>query len=169
MTNIAGEDYTGTVYSYTTQPGTLVLQVTASSVTGCGFSYKFFRTSQIKELNVLSKTIDPSAVAEIHQIDPKNMPKIIQRNKENFELVKKTRNENAGREGQTIFNAVYKTMPSVRWSGDSIVVLEEVKIDPPYRVDSIRSLDQEEDGAAQLVKKIVDGVWLKMENERKGG
>jgi hypothetical protein len=138
-------------------------------VTGNSYNYKFFRTSQIKELTVLSKTVNEDSVAQIHHVDPKQLPTIIQRNKENYELIKKTRNSKASKEGQTIFNAVYKTMPKVRWSGNSIVVLEEVKIDPPYRIDSIKSLDDDEDGAAQLVKKIVDGVWLKMENERKGG
>lgn len=162
------------MYAYTTLPGTLVLQVPTQSVVGNAYNYKFFRTSQIKDVTVLRSGEGDSdgngnaAVAEIHPIDVKSLPRIIQKNKDAYALVVKTRNEQASREGQIIFNTLYKTMPSVRWSGNSIVVLEEVKIDPPYTLDDIRGL-HEDDDATSLVKKIVDGVWLKIESERKGG
>lgn len=85
--------------------------------------------------------------------------------------MKATRNIHTTDEGQQVFNAVYKTVPNVKWKGNSIVVLDEVVIDNPYTVNAIKSLKPaaEESDAIGLVKKIVDGVWGKIEKGRKGG
>lgn len=174
VTNPLGEDFIGTVYSYTTQPGVLVLQVPTLSISGNSYNYRVFRTNQIKELTVLSKTVDESSVAQIHPVDPNKLAKIVQRNHDSYNLIKKTQNSEVSKEAQTIFNAVYKTMPNVRWEGNSIVILDEVKVDPPYLVANVKRIHESSDndddeGAASLVKKIIDGVWLKLEGERKGG
>ncbi|CEP23671.1 hypothetical protein BN1211_4314 [Cyberlindnera jadinii] len=174
VTNPLGEDFIGTVYSYTTQPGVLVLQVPTLSISGNSYNYRVFRTNQIKELTVLSRTVDESSVAQIHPVDPNKLAKIVQRNHDSYNLIKKTQNSEVSKEAQTIFNAVYKTMPNVRWEGNSIVILDEVKVDPPYLVANVKRIHEspdndDDEGAASLVKKIIDGVWLKLEGERKGG
>ncbi|KAJ2415515.1 hypothetical protein GGF41_005621, partial [Coemansia sp. RSA 2531] len=52
---------------------------------------------------------------------------------------------------QSIFEALSRTLPC-RWSRDSIIVLDEVSIEPPYSVDSCREL-QPASFSLQRVKK----------------
>lgn len=172
--NILDIETIGTVYSYIAVPSTLILQVPTQTATGASNNYKVLRTSNIKSLEVLSKNIDSKVVAKITDVDSSQVPQIIKRNTEGVQLKRKTQNDRATKEGQHIFNAVYKTMPNVRWKETSIIILDEVQIDAPYSIDSIKSIVQnadpkEETDAIRLVKKIVDGVWLKFENEQKGG
>lgn len=163
----------GTIYSYNIQPSSLIIQIPHQTAVGASYNYKVLRTSNIKSLEVLSKDIDSKKVAKILEIDSTQIPQIIKRNTDAAELSKRTQNEKATKEGQAIFNAVYKTMPNVRWKGVAIVILDEVQIDPPYGIDAVKSIlpdkDTEESDAIKLVKKIVDGVWRKFESEQKGG
>ncbi|ONH68218.1 Protein LSM12 [Cyberlindnera fabianii] len=166
VTTVLGQESTGSIYAYTTTPGSLVLQIPTTTALGNTYNYKFLRTSQVKHLEIVSTTTDVSTIAQIAPVDTQLIPQIIKKNTENVELGRKTRNVKASKEGQ----AFIKLCPNVTWKGNNITVLDEVTIFPPYRVDNIQS-DKEDDGesAMRLVKKIVDGVWIKMESERKGG
>jgi hypothetical protein len=139
--------------------------------TGESYNYRFLKTAYIKSLEILQKKIDNSKVAKISRVDTSQIPKIIERNSKSLQTLKATRNIHTTDEGQQVFNAVYKTVPNVKWKGNSIVVLDEVVIDNPYTVNAIKSLKPaaEESDAIGLVKKIVDGVWGKIEKGRKGG
>jgi hypothetical protein len=71
-------------------------------------------------------------------------------------------------EAQHIFNTIYKTLPC-RWHGKSIIVFDEVRIDPPYTVESCVA-DSSSSSALELVRKIVAGTREKMAlNLLKGG
>ncbi|ANB13361.1 Lsm12p [Sugiyamaella lignohabitans] len=61
--------------------------------------------------------------------------------------------------GQHIFNTLYKTLPT-RWHDKSIIVLNEVRVDPPYTAESC--LADTNSSALELVKKIVGGAHEKM-------
>ncbi|KAJ1662026.1 hypothetical protein GGF38_003415, partial [Coemansia sp. RSA 25] len=62
---------------------------------------------------------------------------------------------------QTIFEALSRTLPC-RWSRDSIIVLDEVSIEPPYSVDSCREL-QPASFSLQRVKKVLQGELSRMD------
>ncbi|ODQ66915.1 hypothetical protein NADFUDRAFT_40100 [Nadsonia fulvescens var. elongata DSM 6958] len=71
-------------------------------------------------------------------------------------------------EGQEIFNIVHKTLPT-RWYEQSIIVMDEVRIDPPYQLTNCLA-DNSASSALALVKKIVEGAWKKIETvDSKGG
>ncbi|CCH40962.1 hypothetical protein BN7_496 [Wickerhamomyces ciferrii] len=173
VVNILDTETIGTLYTYISNPGTLILQVPTTTAAGATYNYKFLRTSNIKTVEVISKSIDQTKIVKINELDPKKIPSVIKRNTEAVELKKLTQNDKATKEGQHIFNTLYKTMPTVRWKDNSIIILDEVKINPPYQLQEVKSIindqDPEESDAIRLVKKIVDGVWLKVESQRKGG
>ncbi|CAB1103939.1 unnamed protein product [Ectocarpus sp. CCAP 1310/34] len=54
-------------------------------------------------------------------------------------------NPGATNEGQAIFDLFTKTL-DCSWSDQSIVILESVRIDPPYTADNCRSLDGDKPG-----------------------
>ncbi|KAJ2883139.1 hypothetical protein H4R27_002975 [Coemansia aciculifera] len=62
---------------------------------------------------------------------------------------------------QSIFEALSRTLPC-RWSRDSIIVLDEVSIEPPYSVDSCREL-QPASFSLQRVKKVLQGELSRMD------
>ncbi|ORX59679.1 hypothetical protein DM01DRAFT_1333140 [Hesseltinella vesiculosa] len=59
------------------------------------------------------------------------------------------------KEGQDIFDALTKTLPC-RWANDSIVVMDEVIITPPYDVDSCKANASAAPSLAR-VKKVLEG------------
>ncbi|KAJ2806649.1 hypothetical protein H4S07_003758 [Coemansia furcata] len=62
---------------------------------------------------------------------------------------------------QSIFEALSRTLPC-RWNRDSIIVLDEVSIEPPYSVDSCREL-QPASFSLQRVKKVLQGELSRMD------
>ncbi|KAJ2063745.1 hypothetical protein GGI17_001531 [Coemansia sp. S146] len=62
---------------------------------------------------------------------------------------------------QSIFEALSRTLPC-RWSRDSIIVLDEVSIEPPYSVDSCHEL-QPASFSLQRVKKVLQGELSRMD------
>lgn len=66
------------------------------------------------------------------------------------------------KEGQAMFDAISRTMP-VRWDGTSIVVLDEVRITPPYSAaDAVSS--PESKAALERVKLVIDFERAKLVN-----
>ncbi|KAI9246313.1 anticodon-binding domain-containing protein [Helicostylum pulchrum] len=59
------------------------------------------------------------------------------------------------KEGQDIFNALSKTLPC-RWSKDTIVVMDEVLITPPYSVDNCKA-NSSSGASLARVKKVLEG------------
>jgi hypothetical protein len=65
-------------------------------------------------------------------------------------------------EGQAVFDRLIKACNEVTWRGESIVVLHQVQVDPPYGTDNCKlvsgiSRSEHDDGSLERVKKIVAG------------
>ncbi|WPT14268.1 Protein LSM12 [Picochlorum sp. SENEW3] len=63
--------------------------------------------------------------------------------------------EGVSEEAQCIFNALSKTLPC-RWRGKNIIVLEEVEIAEPYRVEDCKSLHAGDSTVQVRVQKVLD-------------
>lgn len=59
-------------------------------------------------------------------------------------------------EGRKLFLTITKTIDEVVWDGDVIVVLNEVRISPPYKVENVNG---EKEASVIHVRKIVDKHW----------
>ena len=55
-------------------------------------------------------------------------------------------------EGQRLFTAINKTIDEISWDKEEIVVMNKVRISPPYTVDSVKG----DIAASNHVKKIVE-------------
>jgi len=66
---------------------------------------------------------------------------------------------------QDIFDALSKTLPC-RWAKDSIVVLDEVMINPPYDIDDFKA-NQSASGSLAQVRKVLEGERKRLESGRK--
>jgi len=59
-------------------------------------------------------------------------------------------------EARKLFLSIIKTIEEVAWDGDKILVLNEVRISPPYRVENVQG---EKEASVIHVKKMVDKHW----------
>lgn len=59
-------------------------------------------------------------------------------------------------DGQKVFACICKTIQQCRWSDKSILVMDEVLINPPYRSEDCIPKDGKEAKALDHVRKIVD-------------
>eukprot|EP00591_Stephanopyxis_turris_P016675 CAMPEP_0195533126 /NCGR_PEP_ID=MMETSP0794_2-20130614/39905_1 /TAXON_ID=515487 /ORGANISM="Stephanopyxis turris, Strain CCMP 815" /LENGTH=269 /DNA_ID=CAMNT_0040665561 /DNA_START=41 /DNA_END=850 /DNA_ORIENTATION=+ len=71
-------------------------------------------------------------------------------------------NQKASAEGQTVFDRLVKACNDVVWSGESIIVLNQVRVDPPYRKEDCKLVGSSRgsslnEGSLERVKKIVVG------------
>lgn len=78
--------------------------------------------------------------------------------KESFKHI----NQKASPEGQAVFDRLLKACNEVKWNGESILVLGNIKVDPPYRVDNCKLLRSGgvaatvmHEGSLDRVKRIV--------------
>ncbi|KAI9246207.1 anticodon-binding domain-containing protein [Sporodiniella umbellata] len=60
------------------------------------------------------------------------------------------------KDGQDIFNALSKTLPC-HWSKESIVVMDEIVILPPYGIDHCKSKTETPSTSLARVKKVLEG------------
>ncbi len=64
-------------------------------------------------------------------------------------------------EGQTVFDRLLKACNEVKWNGESIIVLNQIKVDPPYRGENCKLLQTGgpegvlDEGSLERVKRIV--------------
>ncbi|KAG0223127.1 hypothetical protein BGW41_005702 [Actinomortierella wolfii] len=68
-------------------------------------------------------------------------------------------------EAQDIFDALSKTLPC-RWAKDSIVVMDEVIIAPPYDAENCRANASSSNSLAR-VRKVLEGVKMRLANGRR--
>jgi len=64
-------------------------------------------------------------------------------------------------EGRKLFLTIIKTIDEVAWDGEKIVVLNEVTISPPYRIENVSG---EKEASVIHVKKIVDKHWKEQQS-----
>jgi len=70
-----------------------------------------------------------------------------------------TRNRGAGREGQAVFDWISRQLPT-RWADNSIIVNNNVKIDPPYRIEDCKAGKAGKQAEAHI-RKVLSGYYEK--------
>jgi len=59
-------------------------------------------------------------------------------------------------EARKLFLSIIKTIDEVAWEGDKILVLNEVRISPPYKVENVQG---DKEASVIHVRKMVDKHW----------
>eukprot|EP00668_Euglena_longa_P028854 GGOE01036183.1.p1 GENE.GGOE01036183.1~~GGOE01036183.1.p1 ORF type:complete len:210 (-),score=2.50 GGOE01036183.1:190-768(-) len=166
---VAGDSYEGAVFAFDCDQGIFVLYEPSDLRNRSNF--RVFKTDCLQELTLLDT--EPTRLPEPLNADSK-LPKInAAKVKENATTAARERAKKMGQdvtiEAQDIFDAMSKTYPCT-WDNASIVVLGEVRIEPPYTVDKVqpepgRSSDTGGKGiesTVERVKKVLQGERSKM-------
>ncbi|KAI9028537.1 anticodon-binding domain-containing protein [Hyaloraphidium curvatum] len=139
------------------------------------FDFHFLKISAVKDVVPISppaggpaaSPASPSSAAdpasELVPVGNLNIDKVIQRENAAVRL-ERERLARIGvgvtKEAQHIFDALAKTMPCA-WSGEIIVVLEQVAVAPPYGVDHVRPIK-----GAEASKNTLERVKLVLTKEK---
>ncbi|OQR90231.1 hypothetical protein THRCLA_22568 [Thraustotheca clavata] len=106
--------------------------------------------------------IDPMAAPasgnESVRVSEEELRKLEQRTRLQAEKAIASIGKNVSPMGQALFDALSKTMPC-EWRGQSIQVMNEVVIDPPYATNTTKSANKQ---MLERVKKVLDGELRKL-------
>jgi hypothetical protein len=122
-------------------------------------SYHFIKSNQIKSVIVLSTKPDASlvelatALAQLSFSDSE--AKVEKAVKEDIKQRARI-GEGVSEETQTLFDTLAKTLP-VRWNGQSIIVMDEVIIEPPYGSANVKG-GKGAGERIERVKKVVSSL-----------
>eukprot|EP00245_Coleochaete_scutata_P011415 TRINITY_DN4232_c0_g1_i1.p1 TRINITY_DN4232_c0_g1~~TRINITY_DN4232_c0_g1_i1.p1 ORF type:complete len:190 (-),score=56.41 TRINITY_DN4232_c0_g1_i1:449-1018(-) len=146
---LLGEKFDAEIVMYDKATSIVVLQDPGSS--GTRRNLRFLKTSIVEEVTILSE--EPKKMdLHIVQVDPA----VLLAREEAAIRQAEAEAQHIGRdvttEAQELYDALRKTLP-VRWEGKSIVVMDDVRISPPYLPEDIVGGDQ---GVLERVRK----VWI---------
>lgn len=173
--NVLDEVTEGKVYSFNSSNNTLTLQTNKKNQQQC---FKVIKCSFIKSLdvsgekptsNVFKRQHIKPAHVDVQRIDEALKKKIAEKEKTSALI-----GRGVSKEGQFLFDLLYKTVSDTRWVDKTIVVLDDVQVLPPYKVENIKSLNGANSQSTTLVQRIIERGWEKLENSnetngRKGG
>ncbi|KAJ8655761.1 hypothetical protein O0I10_008647 [Lichtheimia ornata] len=126
-------------------------------------SFRIIKISHIKE--VLSNQEDaPADFLPINHVDTSRLDARESSGVKNMRQRVAKMGVGVTKEAQDIFDALSKTLPC-RWSNDTIVVLDEVLIQPPYDVDSCKANSSSASSLAR-VKKVLEGERRRLERKQ---
>jgi len=157
------ETIEGEVIAFDYQKRLLILKCATSN--GTGNDVHWINLDFVKDVNIKKEVKREDVIAA--QMPPININKVEQRAKAAVDERKKLAeavNSGVGQDGIRIYLNISKTLTGkVSWDGDNIVVMNTVKIHPPYKTDNIRSVSYHGSGSppesVKYVKKMVEKYW----------
>lgn len=166
------QEISGKVYAIDSVSNTIVLEEAGDKSSKP--NYRVIKTSFVKEVSLLDKKAPKPSSRSFGEVEPAIGPVSLQGVVKKESAAAKaahkyaiTRGQGVTKEGQMVFDQIAKTLPC-RWHGKSIIVFDEVRIDPPYTVEATRA-DDEKSTALQHVRRIVEHTQEKIAAEVKGG
>ncbi|CAG98869.1 Lsm12p [Kluyveromyces lactis] len=171
ITDVLDHVTQGKVYSFNSNNDTITLIVGKKNK---AYTFEIIQTSFIKHLELVGEKANPSSFKKDHvkpsYVDLDRVKNALAKTIDTAAKKEMSIGKNVSYEGQFIFDLIHKTISDIVWKGKSIVVLDELEINPPYQLGSIKPLQGRTDvKSKELIDKIVESAWNKLENERKGG
>lgn len=156
----------GKIYSFNSVNNTITLQTSRKNQSI--YDFRIIKCSFIKSLQVIGdKPSTNSFKKQILKPSMVNLDRIetflnqeIERSNKNSLL----KGKGVTPEGQTIFDMIYKTIPDTRWDGKDIVILDDIKVVPPYKIDNIITLHETQ--SINLIEKIIERGWDNIKTSR---
>ncbi|KAK5781718.1 Lsm12p PWA37_004617 [Arxiozyma heterogenica] len=156
----------GKIYSFNSVNNTITLQTSRKNQSF--YDFRIIKCSFIKSLQVIGdKPSTNSFKKQIIKPYMVNLDRIetflnqeIERSNKNSLL----KGKGVTPEGQTIFDMIYKTIPDTRWDDKDIVILDDIKVVPPYKIDNIITLHETQ--SINLIEKIIERGWDNIKTSR---
>ncbi|OZJ06725.1 hypothetical protein BZG36_00388 [Bifiguratus adelaidae] len=160
-TTAIGEEVSGTVFTYDTTTNCLSRAFPGSSKS----TFKILKISHLKDFALTP--VDPNTPSIVPEIKHISLDRVRAREaaavKEAQQRLARI-GEGVTTEAQDIFDALSKTLPC-RWAKDSIVVLDEVIISPPYDVANCKA-NASSSASLARVKKVLEGEKKRLQSAK---
>ena len=173
VTNVLDVVTEGRLYSFNSSNNTLTIQTTKKNQAPQNF--KVIKCTFIKHLEVIGDKPSFNSFKK-QQIKPSyvNVERVEKLLKESVIASKKKellRGKGVSAEGQFIFDQIFKTIGDTKWVAKDIIILDDVKVQPPYKVEDIKVLHEGSNQSITLIQRIVERSWEQLEQDdgRKGG
>ncbi|EPB82099.1 hypothetical protein HMPREF1544_11181 [Mucor circinelloides 1006PhL] len=162
----SNEEVEGLVYTYDRTTNCIVIDYSNSTSnanttaqTGRNLSFRIIKISHIKEIVSLGEGISSNRkdYLPINQVQVDHLKSRESEALKGFQSQVSKIGVGVTKEGQDIFNALSKTLPC-RWSKDTIVVMDEILIAPPYGVENCKA-NATSSALLARVKKVVSVAW----------
>lgn len=131
----------------------LVIKSTASNKRNSNNNIHMINLSlPLYKIQVLSEKKEP-----LPPLPSLNVNKLNHRLKDQIDKKKRqvlAYKQGVSREGQELFLTIQKTIDEVDWNGETILVLKEVNILPPYRPEDVKGISDSQ--ALKHVRKVVE-------------
>lgn len=176
ITNLIDVVTEGKIYAFNSGYNTIVLQTNRKNQSP--YDFKVIKCSFIKTLEVIGDKPNANSFKKQY-LRPSlvNLERVEEFLKEQIHISNKNnllKGKGVSREGQTIFDLIYKTVPDTKWVGKDIVILDDIKVTPPYQVGNIVTIHETQ--SVDLIERIVERAWNNIDSEiypsedgRKGG
>jgi len=162
ITTTAQKTIEGTVFTFS--PNSNILAVdTGSTASSSGSTYHFIPSSQIVSMTTISEK-DAEATTPLPQLDLQALKHREAAAIEKIQAADQKRGKGVTKEAQELFNHFDRIIPSF-WDNKSIIVNNNVRIDPPYGVDDCKAPKDSKQAEAQI-RKMLEGYYAK---KRDGG
>jgi len=147
-----GDDVEGQVAAFNHSDRILMIRSPTSSGKSGTTDFVLINADCVEKISVE----DPTPTDSLKTVDLQKVEK--RRQKASAIKYSRIRALSAGvpPEARKLFLTIIKTIDEVAWDGDKIMVLNEVRISPPYKVEDVQG---EKEASVVHVKKIVDKHW----------
>ncbi|EMR11217.1 hypothetical protein PNEG_00806 [Pneumocystis murina B123] len=181
---ILNETETGEIYAYDAITNTLVLQkkLKTSLPYSRTWDFSILKISCLKEIQVIGETKE-KIDTENEEVKKRNLfvdsqPSIVPVSLEVLSIREQiSRKEHQAaiarkgigvtQEAQNLFNSLSRTLPC-RWEKQSIIVLDDVYIDPPYTVEACWTASKDSKGYLRVCK-VLEGERQRLDSTHRGG
>lgn len=176
ITNLIDVVAEGKIYAFNSINNTITLQTSKKNQPP--YDFKVIKCSFIKTLEVVGDKPNANTFKKQY-VKPNlvHLERVEELLKEQIMASRKRgllKGKGVSREGQLIFDLIYKTVPDTKWVGKDIVILDDIKVTPPYKIDNIVTIHETQ--SVNLIERIVERGWNNIDSEtnssddgRKGG
>ncbi|CAL9727903.1 hypothetical protein MOUN0_B03070 [Monosporozyma unispora] len=176
VTNLIDVVTEGRIYAFNSGNNTITLQTNKKNQSP--YDFKIIKCSFIKSLEVIGdKPNANSFKKQFMKPSLVNLDRVEDFLEKQIEVSNKNsllKGKGVSHEGQAIFDLIYKTIPDTKWVGKDIVILDDIKVTPPYKVANIVTIHETQ--SVDLIERIVERGWANIDSEtyafddgRKGG
>ncbi|KAG0163760.1 hypothetical protein DFQ28_011205 [Apophysomyces sp. BC1034] len=134
-----------------------------------GISFRVIKLSHIKEiLSVTSEDVQEEPLTNVLPVSHVYLDQLRAREADTLKSLRQQMAKmgvGVTKEAQEIFDALSKTLPC-RWSNETIVVLDEVLIPPPYDVEGCKA-NASSSASLARVRKVLEGERRRLANAKK--
>lgn len=151
---IFDEDYVGEVLAFDHASRAMLLRQPSSSGNSKLYDISLLNFNYVSEVKVLSECTDEAP--ELKSLNHQKLRKRLAQESQAKLNMAKASSMGVTMEGRRVFSFIFKTIPQCAWFDQSILVMDEVLVKPPYRPQDCEAKDGKEAKALGHVRKIVE-------------